>query len=356
MLAIVVVAITLMLNNVIYSSNMAYVGYMDQSRYDDLSYKQATAYEATFAYTNDSTNYDNHMNDYAKCLNNLSSAKGGFIELISNSYGATPSTNPFPITNTKSQLSIYGKDSKTSYLIYTGSSNTATPTPTPTATPLPTSYNLLLSADKYSFDYGNNGVSNLSVKVTDSGGMIQPNVYVTFTLSDSSIGGLIQMDGLTQIPPNGLKTDQYGYVYAKFVDGYHAGTETITAYNGTKNISNSINIVITQPATCTHTVPAPTITIKDMGNKKYTIKLQFDFSGFTNGNVIVNTYSYSDNMQLDSNPPVYHSKDGYIDVTIKRKDNDNTQFSMTFNVEVTAICNIDNQPYDKTVTYTVTGP
>jgi pimeloyl-ACP methyl ester carboxylesterase len=97
MLAIVVVAITLMLNNVIYSSNMAYVGYMDQSRYDDLSYKQATANEATYAhyaYVSDSAKYGTYMDDYKKCLNNLSSAKGGYIELTSST---SPATNPLPL-------------------------------------------------------------------------------------------------------------------------------------------------------------------------------------------------------------------------------------------------------------------
>jgi hypothetical protein len=50
MLAMMVVTISLLLNNVIYSSNLAYDGFMDQSRYDNLCYKQVTANEMNYAY------------------------------------------------------------------------------------------------------------------------------------------------------------------------------------------------------------------------------------------------------------------------------------------------------------------
>jgi len=112
LLAMMVVAITLMLNNVIYSSNMAYVGFMDQSRYDDLAYKQATSREAIYAYSAETTDplFVKHMEDYEKALNNITSMKGQYVDLDSQ----ITSTGPMTHTRTLTQLSIYGKDSNTS--------------------------------------------------------------------------------------------------------------------------------------------------------------------------------------------------------------------------------------------------
>jgi hypothetical protein len=350
MLAIVVVAITLMLNNVIYSSNMAYVGYMDQSRYDDLSYKQATADEAAYAYyayVGDSAKYNTYMGDYEKCLNNLSSAKGGYIELTSNT---APATNPLLTTDTESHLSIYGKNSKTSYDIYTGSSNTAPPAPT--ATPLPTSYQLLLTAVPSSFEYGDTDGSDLSVRVT-SGGAAQPNVSVLFSLSNTSLGDVMCIDGVSHIPASGLISDQDGYVYAKFVGTLFAGTETIRAYNGSKNLSNIAVITITQPATCTHNVPyGPAELNPTGGSGKVDITVPIDLSSFTNGDITIYTPDLSSNIQQSGSTPAYvHNK---ITYTIKRLDNN--PYTVTLKFRITATCNIDHQPYDRTITYVINGP
>ena len=48
--AIIIIVISLMLNNIIYATNVAYIGFMDGSKYEDLSIRQMTTKEATCAF------------------------------------------------------------------------------------------------------------------------------------------------------------------------------------------------------------------------------------------------------------------------------------------------------------------
>lgn len=143
LLAIIIVIVALMLNNIIYATNVAYIGFMDGSKYEDLSIRQLTINEATRAIYEDSndgtTIATTHMSDYLKQLNYLTNSKGKYIEIST--------LNPLPPTamgtvDTRYDLRIINKDSTVNYAILTGdpavSGTTYTP-PTVSFRNMPTS-------------------------------------------------------------------------------------------------------------------------------------------------------------------------------------------------------------------------
>ena len=138
---VIIIFIALMLNSIIYATNVAYLGFMDGSKYEDLSIRKLTTSEAHCSYqiypsfVNDSIDHDNprlinrtrYMNDYEKAINYLTNSKGKYIELVDTYY-----TSPFSsliTTQTKWDMIITDKDSKTNYSIHTGSWEPGCPSP-----------------------------------------------------------------------------------------------------------------------------------------------------------------------------------------------------------------------------------
>ncbi|OPY27984.1 MAG: Calx-beta domain protein [Methanocella sp. PtaU1.Bin125] len=128
--ALIIVVIALMLNNIIYATNVAYVGFMDGSKYEDLSIRQMTANEAAGAfqkYNGMDVIRSQYMNDYLKALNYLTNSKGKYIDLTDTYY-----TEPhlgLVTTQTQWNLVIVNKDSMVNYTLQTGSPDPSAPCP-----------------------------------------------------------------------------------------------------------------------------------------------------------------------------------------------------------------------------------
>jgi hypothetical protein len=179
LLAIAVVAISLMLNNVIYANNMAYVGFMDQSKYDDISIKKATINEAVYASQNYANSNDRkkYMNDYNKSLNNITSMKGRYIDLVTQ----TNDSNIFKYNYDMVFLSIFSKNSKTSFKIHTGSNDTIIGGGGST-----TNYHISLVANKTNMVSDKTDVVKIVATVTDDDTHPVSNFILNFNTDNSN--------------------------------------------------------------------------------------------------------------------------------------------------------------------------
>ena len=140
--AIIITIIALMLNNVIYATNIAYMGFIDGSKYEDQSIRHMTEKEAicSFDLSPNLATRTKYMSDYEKAINSLTSSKGTFIQLTNNYY-PTPEPSGLTFTETQWGLTITNKDTMVKYLISTGSTAVSTPLPDPTLPPT-VSFNL----------------------------------------------------------------------------------------------------------------------------------------------------------------------------------------------------------------------
>ncbi|WP_424357867.1 hypothetical protein [Methanocella sp. MCL-LM] len=134
LLAIIIVIIALMLNNIIYATNVAYLGFMDGSKYEDISIKQMTIKEAARSYNNEHVGSvrTQYMDNYFTAINYLTNSKGKYVDYSRENL-------PFitlPTTETSWNLIITDKDSTVKYLLLTGKPSGGTPP----AQPIPSAY------------------------------------------------------------------------------------------------------------------------------------------------------------------------------------------------------------------------
>ncbi len=364
MIALALIAVTLMLNNVIYSSNVAYAGFMDQSRYDELSLKEATLGEADYAYAHESSgNYGAHMEDYEKALNNIMSLKGRYIDLTT-IRDPVPAAPGLTTTRTKTTMTIYGNDAKVSYVLYTG--DDGTPPYIPPQPPqvvdrvvLSTSTTVLTS---------NVDFATLSAVVYDANGVPIPNKAVQFEnyARTDTAGNPIatapnfkNLDKTTNPPPPA--TDVNGETRLLFMDqSLIPGTAYIRATVDGKT-SAPVEIQCSPPAACEHNIGINAPSVDETGGSgKFVIKLPLDLQYFTGYNVpnskLKCTY-YSPNIQIKASP-VYYSNYGSINNVIVTEvelndKKDASSFAITLSFEVTGTCSLDGKPYDRMVTVTV---
>jgi hypothetical protein len=366
LLAIAIVTITIMLNNVIYSSNMAYAGFMDQTRYDDISFKEATTKEAAYAYTIEpSANYGIHMEDYEKALNNLVSLKGRYIELTSSRdpVPANPLLNP---TRTMTTMTFYGNDAKVSYVLYTGDDGVDPPAPNPPSVPvvatvyLSSSMTSIISTVDYAI---------LTCKVVDASGTPLSGVSVTIDANDrrdtagnpiAAAPEILNMGGSATIP----LTDGNGEVKVMYRDlNVYPGSVNIIAYTQGIN-SLPVHIDVFPPYCTEHDIGFDVPIINPTGSGgKYVIMLPLDFTGFTNGQVDnSNILSVVSSNILIKTPPVYYSYYGSTpDVIVTEVElidkNDLNMYTLQLTFEVTATCTQHapdpDKPYDKIVSLTI---
>jgi hypothetical protein len=248
MLAMMVVTITLMLNNVIFASNLAYVGFMDQTRYDDISFKQATAREMNYAdntYESTPLIYTAHMTDYTDAINRITSIKGRYVELASG-----PIPNPAPFENTKNTLllSVFSKNSKVSYGITTGNDILVTPI-----------YKIELQNDRNNIICDGVERVKLTAKVTwIATGLPVTNEFVKFAYTRNT-GKIVDGSGFTE-PMNGWPTDASGNVVVYYSDlDENPGMVDIYAYIGaTKSNTVTVSCISNVPPTYTIELAPPT--------------------------------------------------------------------------------------------------
>lgn len=358
LLAMMVVAITMMLNNVIYSSNMAYIGFMDQSRYDDLSYKQATIKEAIYAEAVDRSNYNDYMEDYAKSLNNITSMRGRYVDLAT----STTSSGPFSSTKTRTELTISGKNSNISYVLYTGYNNSQ-PSPVPSPSPT-TAFNVTISANKTSMYNDGKDTVRLVITVTDANTGLPASSFLLNILTDRGESPLAYIfdDGGTSNNPPYLVTDLSGTKIVYYRDNNSTiGTAHIYATaqlnnSSTKYSSNVIEISVASPppvTTCNHNISiSGTPQIDNIPGKgdDYRITVTFNIGPFSNLNVypMVNNST----IQYDNNPS-YDNATRQLTLNVYTHGNDN--FKLVIIMDITGFCTEDKINISRTATLTING-
>jgi hypothetical protein len=352
-----------MLNNVIYSADLAYVGFMDQSRYDDLSFKQATTKEAIYADMYDSANYTTYFTDYVKSLNNITSVKGRYVEIDSARVSAN---TPLPYTKTRTSMSIFGKNSKISFLIHTGNSGatptpsatvtpSATPTATPTTPPIPNYKITLAPSTGYIIC---DGVQEFHFVVTlTNNGIPSPNTRVR--IDKDRIGGSILYGG-SPIGAGGIETDLSGQLALTYIDNSSIpGFINITAYLDSDPTIKSNTLRITCAPVCTDKITVTTITPSKSGND-YVVTIKLNMGTFSNEALTMPNglvYTNADgNAKLTTgiNPQYYAATDTIvIKIGLQNK---NTAYSAVLTYSFTADCiSHSSKYYGKTGTIAYYG-
>jgi hypothetical protein len=383
LLAIAIVIITLMLNNVIYSSNVAYVGFMDQTKYYDESIKQSTIKEATFAYdkyivemSGDATKYQLYMQEYEDSINRILSTNGRYITINTESY-TSPSATPLPYTQTNSTVSIFSKNSKITYNIFTGDSvATATPTATPvptitiTPTPVPNQYIIYLSVSKPNMTISTGPkYDNVTVTVNVVDKAFKPQKGVDVYFYSNPAGGQFGDDPAT--PKTVKATDKNGDVTIKFYC-LNPGDYKIYAKVGVDQSNEASVKVLLPPIVCTHD---NLITVESPGRINHTfdgvsyfayIQTPIKVTGTTNFqgfNVKVeldpsSKYAY----ETTSMGNIFESvlvtpPDYYKDAITKIRVDKNKNYEIVLRITITAKCNLDGGELEKIVITTpaVTG-
>jgi len=360
LLAMMVVAITMMLNNVIYSSNMAYISFIDQSRYDDLSYKQATIKEAIYAEAVDRSNYNAYMQDYAKSLNNITSMRGRYVDLLT----YTTSSGPLSNTKTRTELSISGKNSNISYVIYTGYNSQASPGPSPSPT---MAFNVTISANKTSMYNDSTDTVKLVITVTDANTSLPASNFVLDIITDrgTSPTAYIYDDGGTNSNPPYLVTDLSGTKIVYYIDKNSTiGTAHIHATAKLNNsstesyLSNVIEISVTSPSStnlCSHIINisgTPAIdNIPGKGND-YKITVTFNIGPFSNLNIYPIIDKTSTTIAYDNNPS-YNNATKQLTVNVYPERDSN--FKLVIKMDITGYCTVDKVNVSRTATLNITG-
>lgn len=379
--AIILVIITLMLNNVIYSNNVAYLGFMGQSGYEQRAIKEATIDESMLAYEQtggDPVKFQQYMNDYAKAVNSMTVAEGLYITV-------EPSATPRPISGpsmtyqaTDTRLNIFEKNFNYTYRITTNyeyNSGAATPTPTPSATPTPAGGvpRIVMGTNKTTIVPDGNDFTLIYVQVSDQDtnipmGDVRVNLHAT--------EGEFQ-DLLSGSPITSAVTDSNGKATFRYLS-LMQGTQTLYASNGTA-VSNSVIIncqPIIPPGISTHppSVGSPSATHTDKRSGKVTldyitvtVPITIDPGTYVFGDFTVRvTIAGATNLQMLSSGDIrniYERHDisgpgGYSNtVSAKLLWIDKTKpYSVTLNIVITANDKIDNVAYSYTTTRTYSGP
>jgi hypothetical protein len=357
MLAIMVVAISLTLNNVIYSSDLAYVGFMDQSRYDMLNLKDTTASEANFAFMMDNANYGTYLDDYVRSLNNITSVKGRYIHV---SPTAIPTPAPIPDVKSGNVLSIYGKDSQASFIIYTSSN--LTPITIPPASPPPSNVEITLTPPNATV-ISNPGPSELTdgfhrvtltATLVDGEGNPVSNRYVKFSVANRTGAQVVDASGNGNA--GGWLTDNSGKVVVYFWDANNTGPGRayVQAYIDwlTPNVYSNVATIDCSPV-CMHNPVVSDVTVLPVNGGKYEVTIKFNMGTFTND--MMNNFdtifdSKTNRVGIVSYDPVSNS------ITYQVKINDaNGKYTMQVKFNIFADCTTDGLKYKRSATFNTTG-
>lgn len=187
LIAFGLVAITVMLNSIIYTGNIAYVGTMDASDNDlfylqDLTVKESNnAYnDANFTGTFNPESFNRYMNNYSSSVSKIYAYKGASARVADISCD--------PVTKQSSAHILYSK-SNVNY-DYNTASIGLQPTPLPTVSPPPlpggTPTRLLAYSDKIKIVGNNIEEAVITVQLMDDSGHSIPKDGVTITLSATS--------------------------------------------------------------------------------------------------------------------------------------------------------------------------
>ncbi len=170
---VIIIFIALMLNSIIYATNVAYLGFMDGSKYEDLSIRKLTTGEAHGSYQTYPSRFDDsialpnprlinrtkYMDDYESAINYLTNSKGKYVELVDTYY--TSPHSGLITTQTKWDMVITDKNSKTNYSIQTGSWNPTAPRPPPSM-PMPS-----VRFSNASYDVSEGGAVTVTVNLSN---------------------------------------------------------------------------------------------------------------------------------------------------------------------------------------------
>jgi hypothetical protein len=386
-LAITLVSIALILNNVVYFNNVSYMGFMDNSGNSDISIKNLVAQEAINAYDEFHDNEDafnRTMLDLANSLNNVTLSEGTKVVISPPYFFNTSYDTTLTYPSTKFNLTIYTKDSTKTYSISTSYSP---PPPTPTPGPIPLKCKVTISSP------GNNSIvfpgnhTYVTITVINSSNPSIPVINQIVTVNNNILIGKLckNEDGtsLVDYVTNPAITDNNGNIQLYWFPNIIEGTDVINASIGYKpsladqNLSNNVMIINKIFRTCSHTVNIDNAQLDTSHNgNDYSIDIQVpitvpegsNFSYFSVGSFLnssasnnVKFLSYSDMGNVTV--PGYvtgHLTAPYDKATIRfgwpNATGQNKQFTAVFTVTVSAYCNLDNGYYLSTRVFTVTGP
>lgn len=384
--AITITIIALMLNNIIYTNNQAYIGFMDQSQYSDQSIKSATANQVAGAYMDskgDLASFTACMDNYTRAMNIVLMTKGRYIELTPLTVVPMPASGPDQTyAATLSRLTIREQDSFKSYLIetnYTYRSVAPLPTPMPAPGPAPASTVVRVGSNRTEITANGNDFALIVIEAMN-GATNMPASFIQVDLHSDG-GEFHEYEGT--IPVNSVVTDVNGKALVKYLT-LVTGAITINASvgpapnTGSKNLSDNVTILCTDiivPGACSHVVNinAPTLS-HDSKNKGgttfHTITVSIpvtvpadphDFQDFVATASIVGTT----NLQLLSPGDINDVKvkhlqgatayTGYVTLDLNWV-NYPSPYSATIDVIVTADCKTHSGLYSSSQTLTVNGP
>lgn len=257
MFALVIIVIALMLNNIIYATNVAYIGFMDGSKYEDFSIRQMTTNEAAGAYQryhDIATVRNQYMSDYLKALNYLTNSKGKYVDLT-DTYYTSPHLG-LTVTQTQWNLVITNKNSVANYTVQTGSPNPAAPHP-PSSVPMPAA-----SLDNGTYDIIEGGAFTVTIKL--SGSYDQPVVvnYKTTELAPGPNAATVTVDYVNI--PSGSVTFYPGQlsktvtVSTQQDTGYEMTESFLIELSGYNNAVPGTFVTATVNIVDDDTAPAPT--------------------------------------------------------------------------------------------------
>lgn len=379
LLAISLVIIALMLNNIIYYNNIAYIGYMDQWSYDDVSIKNMIVEESINAYkatAGDANAYNQHMQGFVSSMNDVLMPKGYYVTLT------TQQVHPWPVSSgtypaTDMQLNISTRDSSKTYSISTTYTRQLPQPATPTPTPVPSPQNVVvkMSSNKTEMFLTETDTALITVDVTDqASGMPRANVLVDL---HSNLGEYQDAGGNTIYR---VQTDQYGKAKAYFYT-LSLGTHILNASVGPNpslaagNLSNDVAIVcknVVMPGVCDHDfmidIPSLDYDADPKPNKQdyltVTVPIHLpatpgsyeyvDFKAtITSGNhVNLADVSITDISDKKLKGSTQETKK--VSLKFNRIDK-NAPYSATVTVSVTVTCDIDHRVLTETKTYVISG-
>lgn len=385
--AVIIAIIAIMLNNLIFSNNVAYLGFMGQSKYDELSIKQMTTDEAANAFVEsngDPNLFQKYMIDYNKSINSITIQKGRYIritDMITN--GDISNVHATGATNFK--LSIYGKDSSKTYHITTDYFK-------PTPIPLPSARvpgNVIVKIGSNASELSISPPGNMALLIVEvinsSTFMPEPGVSVNVNISagylqwrtigtsgtEHTLAVTTDYDGKAEVYYN------YNVVGQQIINA-SVGTNPSRAY---KNLSNNVTITVLSSSVTTGyctihpvVVGPEEVTLSTSHHTDYVeikvpihIAEPYDFKSSTHPFQVLLTYPLPSNLQLISQSSQYFREisddnvksppanyNNYVWIKLKRLDS--SAYSFTLTVTVTANCNIDGGAYSQVVPITINGP
>ncbi|CAJ35801.1 hypothetical protein [Methanocella arvoryzae] len=262
LLAIVIIIVTIMLNNLIYSNNVAYLGLSDQSQYDDLSIMKMTVDEMNYALNvanGDQSMFAKNFTAFISATNNMTLTKGTHVQ---------NSSPVFTSGDVTQQLYVSDKDSSKTYVIKSKSQAALTPG-TYHGGRDPGNVIVRLGANDTTLRLGEHVLLIVEV-VNSTTYMPEPNVTVNFTVPAGALMAngnehLADASGNIKGKHADLHTDDNGYLFVDYYLTSLVYTVRINASVGPNpdrahgNLSNDVTMILLNTNEPTPT-PTPTAT------------------------------------------------------------------------------------------------